>query len=94
MYEDDDAEGVKLMTIQLLELLATLLTKRTVHAIIKEGLRPFLSSISYYLFLTHEDKYQYLTDPSFFMSHIDEEENMNTIRYKCLKVILVSLFYF
>lgn len=52
--DEEDVFGVEGMTVQLLELITTIVVKPGTHELIKMGLLPLVSTISSYLLLTQE----------------------------------------
>ncbi len=50
--EDDPPTGVEAMTLPLIELLTTLMTKGSVRPVVEQGLVPLVTTISSYMILS------------------------------------------
>jgi hypothetical protein len=86
-YESDDEDevyGVEGMTIQLIELLITLVSKPSVQELVKMGMAPLMMTISSYMILTNGQEKQFLNDPNTFISDDEDEASLRSLRNSCL----------
>ena len=68
--EDDDIEepqGIKGMTLQLLELLTTLVQRPNVQEVVKQGINPLLMTVSSYMIIEFNDQREYHQDQNYFL---------------------------
>lgn len=68
--EDDKAEephGIKGMTLQLIELLTTLVQRPNVQEVVKQSLNPLLMTVSSYMIIEFNDHRQYKVDEHYFL---------------------------
>lgn len=49
--DEDEAYGVEGMTLQLLELLTTLISRQNVQEVVKQGIVPLLTTVSSYMII-------------------------------------------
>lgn len=63
--EDDEIEepnGIKGMTLQLIELLTTLVQRPNVQEVVRQGINPLLMTVSSYMIVEYADERDYLRD--------------------------------
>ena len=90
---EDDEPGIKTMTMQLIDLITTLITNPAIHTLIKLGLNPFASTICEYLILPKADLDQYLYNPLYFIEKsniiMDDGiiEPLANIRISCTQIL-------
>ena len=68
--EDDKIEephGIKGMTLQLIELLTTLVQRPNVQEVVKQSLSPLLMTVSSYMIIEYSDHRQYKIDEHYFL---------------------------
>lgn len=73
--EDDEIEepsGIKGMTLQLVELLTTLVQRPNVQEVVRQGVVPLLMTISSYMIVEQGDELEYLYDHNIFLHHRTE----------------------
>jgi hypothetical protein len=67
-YESDEDEnieephGIKGMTLQLIELLTTLVQRPNVQEVVKQGIMPLLTTVSGYMIIEQADQREYQGD--------------------------------
>ena len=62
--DEDETFGVEGMTVQLLELLATLVAKHGVRDLVRQGMVPLASTVSSYMILSQEQDELFRDDPN------------------------------
>lgn len=69
--EDNDTQeephGIKGMTLQLLELLTTLVQRPNVQEVVKQGILPLLMAVSGYMIIEQADQCEHIADQHFFL---------------------------
>lgn len=68
--EDENIEephGIKGMTLQLIELLTTLVQRPNVQEVVKQGIFPLLSTVAGYMILEHSNQCEFMCDQHFFL---------------------------
>lgn len=87
---DDEQEfdhDLEIIASQLIELVATLITKPILRDILQLGIYPLINSLSYYMLMTRHDEHLWLKDPNQFISNDEDEGNYRGIRQSGLKLI-------
>jgi len=87
-YESEDEEevfGVEGMTLHLIELLTSLISRPSVQEVVRLGIIPLISTISSYMILTKDTENEYKIDKNLFIySKDDDVYKQRTIRNCCL----------
>lgn len=68
--EDDEIEephGIRGMTLQLIELLTTLVQRPNVQEVVRQGINPLLVTVSSYMILEYKDHREHRVDENFFL---------------------------
>ena len=97
-YESDDEEetyGIEGMTLNLIDLLTSLVSRLSVQEVIRQGMVPLITTISSFMILSADIENAHLVDYSHFIHEKDEDiYKMRTIRNSCLDLlsILVEVF--
>jgi len=55
------------MTLQLIELLTTLVQRPNVQEVVRQGLIPLLVTVSSYMIVEHSVQREYLADENYFL---------------------------
>ena len=55
------------MTLQLIELLTTLVQRPNVQEVVRQGINPLLMTVSSYMIVLSKDKREYLADENYFL---------------------------
>ena len=86
--EDDEIEepcGIKGMTLQLIELLTTLVQRPNVQEVVKQGINPLLMSVSSYMIVERTDEREYKRDQNIFLHDKTQSVfKLRTIRNQCV----------
>eukprot|EP00347_Sterkiella_histriomuscorum_P024270 403331713 len=93
--EEGEPEGVEGMTLQLIELLTTLISRQNVQEVVKQGIVPLITTISSYMIIQHSQERQHVGDNQHFIHEKDEDfYKQRTIRNSCLDLIssLIDVF--
>lgn len=83
------------MTLQLIELLTTLVSRPNVQEVVKQGIIPLISSISCFMIVQGNRERHYYGDANYFIHEKDEDVyKVRTIRNCCLDLIssLIEVF--
>ena len=97
-YESEDEQesyGVEGMTLQLIELLTTLISRQNVQEVVKQGMVPLITTISSYMIVPAKKERQHLGDYNYFLHEKDEDSyKQRSIRNSCLDLIssLIEVF--
>ena len=97
-FESDDEDefyGVEGMTIHLLELLTTLISRQNVQEVVKQGIVPLMTTVSSYMIIQHFKENYHKGDYNHFIHEKDEDiYKMRSIRNSCLDLIsgLIEVF--
>lgn len=97
-YESDDEEevyGVEGMTLQLIELLATLICRQNVQEVVKMGIVPLISTVSSYMIIPRARERQHVGNYAHFLTDMDENFWVQpSIRKSCQDLLssLVDVF--
>ncbi|CAG9326241.1 unnamed protein product [Blepharisma stoltei] len=91
---ENETEGVEGLTIQLLELITSLIIRPVIGPQVVGELKALVNTLAWYLPLTAEQEDLWSNDPNQFISEEDNEEYLKSSRTSCLKLIsaLVDLF--
>lgn len=68
--EEDEIEephGIRGMTLQLIELLTTLVQRPNVQEVVRQGINPLLVTVSSYMILEHKDHREHKIDENYFL---------------------------
>ena len=68
--EDDEIEephGIKGMTLQLIELLTTLVQRPNVQEVVRQGINPLLMTVSSYMIVEYKDQKEHRIDENYFL---------------------------
>ena len=76
--EIDEPSGIKGMTLQLIELLTTLVQRPNVQEVVRQGVIPLLMTISSYMIVELADEREYLFDTNIFLH--DRTESVFKLR--------------
>ena len=69
-FAEDDFEesyGTRGMTLQLIELLTTLVQRPNVQEVVRQGVNPLLMTVSSYMLVEWRDEREYLCDSNLFL---------------------------
>ena len=83
------------MTLQLIELLTTLISRANVQEVVKQGIVPLITTISSYMILPRNKERYHIGDYTHFIHDKDEDVyKMRSIRNQCLDLIsgLIEVF--
>jgi hypothetical protein len=83
------------MTLQLIELLTTLVSRQNVQEVVKHGIAPLITTISSYMIIPHAKERQHLGDYHHFIYEKDEDfYKQRSIRNSCLDLVssLIEVF--
>jgi hypothetical protein len=89
--EDDKPEepfGIKGMTLQLIELLTTLVQRPNVQEVVKESLYPLLKTVSSYMIIEFKDSPTYKSDEHYFL----HDKTNTSFKKRNIKNQCVDLF--
>lgn len=83
--EIDEPSGIKGMTLQLIELLTTLVQRPNVQEVVRQGVIPLLMTISSYMIVEVADEREYLFDPNIFLHDRTESVfKLRNIKNQCV----------
>ncbi len=83
------------MTLQLIELLTTLVSRQNVQEVVKLGIVPLITTISSYMIVPYKSERHYLGDFNHFIHEKDEDVyKVRSIRNCCLDLVssLIEVF--
>jgi len=71
-FESDEEEleephGIKGMTLQLIELLTTLVQRPNVQEVVRQGINPLLMYVSSYMIVEYRDQREHYVDDNYFL---------------------------
>ena len=96
--EDDEIEephGIKGMTLQLIELLTTLVQRPNVQEVVKQGINPLLITVSSYMILEYKDQRVHYADENYFLHDKTQSVyKMRNIKNQCVELFssLIEVF--
>ena len=76
--EVDEPNGIKGMTLQLVELLTTLVHRPNVQEVVRQGVIPLLMTISSYMIVEKSNETEYIRDVNIFLH--DRTESIFKLR--------------
>lgn len=83
--EIDEPSGIKGMTLQLIELLTTLVQRPNVQEVVRQGVIPLLMTISSYMIVELADEREYLYDTNIFLHDRTESVfKLRNIKNQCV----------
>lgn len=83
--EIDEPSGIKGMTLQLIELLTTLVQRPNVQEVVRQGVIPLLMTISSYMIVELADEKEYLYDANIFLHDRTESVfKLRNIKNQCV----------
>jgi len=83
------------MTLQLIELLTTLVQRPNVQEVVKQGINPLLMTVSSYMIVEHYKQKEYLWDENYFLHDKTQSiYKMRTIKNQCIDLFssLIEIF--
>jgi hypothetical protein len=90
-YESDDEEevfGIEGMTLQLIELLTTLIARPNVQEVVRQGLNPMLTTVSSFMILPAYNGRIHIADSNHFIYDKDEAIfKVRTVRNSCVDLV-------
>jgi hypothetical protein len=89
-YESDEEEekyGIEGLIVELVDFSIDLLKRRNVMEALRSVLLTFLLCIKGYCLLPHHSILLWKNDPNMFITEEYDDENINTVRSKCLDLI-------
>ncbi len=75
-YESDDEDevyGVNGMTLQLIELLTTLISRPNVQEVVRQGIVPLVSTVGSFMIIPHAQERTYCFDNNYFIHEKDDD---------------------
>ena len=90
-YAEDDFEesyGTRGMTLQLIELLTTLVQRPNVQEVVRQGVNPLLMTVSSYMLVEWRDEREYLCDSNLFL----HDKSQSVYKVRRIKNQCVDLF--
>ena len=92
---DEGPRGVRGMTLQLIELLTTLVQRPNVQEVVRQGMNPLLMTVSSYMLVESCEELGYLFDTNFFLHDKTHSSfKVRTIRNQCIELFssLIEIF--
>ena len=65
--EIEEPHGIKGMTLQLIELLTTLVQRPNVQEVVRQGINPLLMYVSSYMIVEYKDQREHHVDDNYFL---------------------------
>jgi hypothetical protein len=93
--EEDENYGVEGMTLQLIELLTTLISRQNVQEVVRQGMVPLITTISSYMIIPRNKERMHVGDYQHFIHEKDEDfYKQRSIRNSCLDLVssLIEVF--
>jgi len=93
--DEEEAQGVEGMTLQLIELLTTLISRQNVQEVVKQGIVPLITTISSYMIIPYLKERHHFGDYQHFIHEKDEDfYKQRSIRNSCLDLLssLIEVF--
>ena len=86
--EADEPHGVKGMTLQLIELLTTLVQRPNVQEVVRQGINPLLMYVSSYMIVEYTDQREHYVDDNYFLY----DKTQSVFKTRNIKNQCVDLF--
>lgn len=93
-YESDEDDlieephGIKGMTLQLIELLTTLVQRPNVQEVVRQLLSPLLMNVASYMIVEHKDQREFMYDQHYFL----HDKTQSVFKTRTIKNQCVDLF--
>lgn len=84
----EEAYGTRGMTLQLIELLTTLVQRPSVQEVVRQGVNPLLMTVSSYMLIESRDEQEYLCDSNLFL----HDKSQSVYKVRRIKNQCVDLF--
>lgn len=97
-YAEDDFEeayGTQGMTLQLIELLTTLVQRPNVQEVVRQGVNPLLMTVTSYMLIEWRDEREYLCDSNLFLHDKSQSVyKVRRIKNQCVDLVssLIEIF--
>jgi hypothetical protein len=93
--EEDEPKGLRGVTLQLLELLTTLIQRPNVQEVVRQGITPLMMTIGSYMLLEDWQKHLFKFDESYFLCDKTQSVfKVKSIRNQCIELCssLIEMF--